>query len=70
MALILINTIHAIHSGKKSQRGRIKVVAKDKFVDDLNLNSDFSDDLLVTIFKDGELLVDDNIETIRQRLKI
>ena len=56
-------------SGKKSQRGRVKVVAKDKFVDDLNLNSDFSDDLLVTIFKDGELLVDDNIETIRQRLK-
>ena len=56
-------------SGKKSQRGRVKVVAKDKFVDGLNLNSDFSDDLLVTIFKDGKLLVDDNIETIRQRLK-
>lgn len=56
-------------SGKKSQRGRVKIIAKDKFVDDLNLNSDFSDDLLVTIFKNGELLVDDNIETIRQRLK-
>lgn len=55
-------------SGKKSQRGRVKVTAKDKYVDGLFAGGDYSDDLMITYFKDGELLIDENIDTIRKRL--
>nr|DAY34768.1 MAG TPA: putative nicotinate phosphoribosyltransferase [Bacteriophage sp.] len=39
-------------SGKKSPRGRVKVVG-DSYIDGLSVNSDFQYDRLQTVFKDG-----------------
>ena len=55
-------------SKKKSQRGRVKVVNNgDSYVDNLYSDSDYSDDVMQTIFKDGKLLVEDNFQTLRER---
>ena len=55
-------------SQKKSQRGRVKVVNNgDSYVDNLYSDSDYSDDVMQTIFKDGKLLVEDNFQTLRER---
>lgn len=55
-------------SKKKSQRGRVKVVNNgDSYVDNLYSDSDYSDDVMQTIFKDGKLLVEDNFKTLRER---
>ena len=37
-------------------------------VDQLNLNTIVEGDLLQTVYKDGRLLVDDSLSTIRARL--
>lgn len=57
---------------KKSLRGRIKVTREEgkfKAYDHLTDNSDYSDDCLRTVFKDGELIIDENLDTIKNRLK-
>ena len=52
----------------KSQRGRVKVTAEDKYVDGFFADGDYSNDLMFTYFKDGKLLIDENIDTIRKWL--
>ncbi|WP_301668460.1 hypothetical protein [Neisseria basseii] len=37
------------------------------WVDNLYSDSDYSDDVMQTIFKDGKLLVEDNFQTLRER---
>lgn len=58
---------------KKSQKGRVVVVkdaaGKYSFIDGLGLNDVVKADELVTVFKDGELLVDQTFAEIRARLK-
>ncbi len=39
----------------------------DSYVDNLYSDSDYSDDVMQTIFKDGKLLVEDNFQTLRER---
>lgn len=53
---------------RKSKRGRVKVTAEDKYVDGFFADGDYSDDLMFTYFKDGKLLIDENIDAIRKRL--
>lgn len=57
---------------KKSQKGRVAVLAKNNTLickEELSLSDTVADDLLVTIFKNGKLLVDDSLDQIRKRLK-
>ncbi len=59
---------------KKSLIGRCVVIEQNntlKVVDDLNISQQNNGraDKLQTIYLDGKLLIDDNLETIRQRLK-
>lgn len=57
---------------KVSNTGRVAVVEEDgnlKCVDGLSKDTEYPGDLLRTIFKDGELLVEDTFATIRERLK-
>ncbi|KKM63260.1 hypothetical protein LCGC14_1513330, partial [marine sediment metagenome] len=54
--------------------GRVAVfddygTSKIYYVDRLSLNDDYPDDLLEVVFKDGELLRDENLSEIRARLK-
>ena len=57
---------------KKSQKGRVAVI-KDgdslRFIDGLSLKDKVSGDLLVEIFRDGKLLIDDSFSEIRNRLR-
>ncbi|VEJ08759.1 nicotinate phosphoribosyltransferase [Actinobacillus delphinicola] len=53
---------------KKSQRGRIKVLSLDNFIDGLNASDNFEDDILETIFENGELVKTTTFDEIRQRL--
>ncbi|MCK3655589.1 hypothetical protein A4G19_07455 [Pasteurellaceae bacterium Macca] len=58
---------------KKSQKGRVKVVFDEasqqyRGVDGLTRHSDFSDDVLRTIFKDGRVYHQESFNLIRQRL--
>lgn len=57
---------------KKSQKGRV-VVLKDsdsfKGMDGLSLKDNIKGDLLTEVFRDGNLIVDENFNDIRERLK-
>lgn len=53
---------------KKSQRGRVKVINQIKYMEGLNAQSDFSDDWLKTVFKNGRLLKEVSFEQIREKL--
>ncbi|TCT18565.1 nicotinamide phosphoribosyltransferase [Bibersteinia trehalosi] len=55
---------------KKSQKGRVKVLSRDSYIDGLNANSDFSDDLLETIFENGKLLKRVTFEQVRANLAL
>jgi nicotinamide phosphoribosyltransferase len=59
---------------KKSQKGMVAVLKNNNtfvVVDGLNTNCTIAgDDELTTVFKDGQLLVDDSFENIRNRLAI
>lgn len=50
---------------KKSQKGRVKVLTLDHYVDGLTANDDFSDDLLQPVFENGQLLNHTNFDQIR-----
>jgi nicotinamide phosphoribosyltransferase len=57
---------------KKSQKGKV-AVTKDgagniTFTDRLSLNDEVDGDMLVEVFRDGKLLVDDSLANIRARL--
>jgi nicotinamide phosphoribosyltransferase len=57
---------------KKSQKGKVAVVKSGNtytYVDNLLLNQKVEGDLLVEVFRDGKLLVDDTFAEIRNRLK-
>jgi nicotinamide phosphoribosyltransferase len=57
---------------KNSKRGRVAVVKNNNQIvclDGLTKNDSIEGNLLVEIFKDGKLLVDESLSTIRNRLK-
>ena len=56
-------------SGKKSKRGRLKLTRKDGQLTTVAA-SEPSEDELVEVFRDGELLVDYSFDNIRQRASI
>ncbi|WP_386697354.1 nicotinate phosphoribosyltransferase [Lonepinella sp. MS14436] len=51
---------------KKSQRGRVKVLDLDHYIDGLTAESDFSDDKLQLIFENGKLHNHTDFDQIRQ----
>ncbi|TCJ98531.1 nicotinamide phosphoribosyltransferase [Volucribacter psittacicida] len=53
---------------KKSQRGRVKVTSLDSYIENLNANSDFNQDLLEEIFCNGKLLKTTDFDQIRRNL--
>lgn len=53
---------------KKSQRGRVKVISLDNYVDELSSNDDFSNDQLELVFENGKLLKYTNFDEIRANL--
>ena len=56
---------------KKSQKGRVAVIKKDgkhQVIDCLSMKDVISSDLLVEVFRDGHLLVDEKFSDIRARL--
>ncbi|OOF51913.1 nicotinate phosphoribosyltransferase [Rodentibacter genomosp. 1] len=53
---------------KKSQKGRVKVLSYDTYLDGLTAKDDFSDDLLELLFEDGKLLRRTGFDQIRQNL--
>lgn len=53
---------------KKSQRGRVKVTSLDSYVDGLNAQDDFSDDLLQVIFENGKLHNATDFDRIRANI--
>ncbi|AAP96260.1 nicotinamide phosphoribosyl transferase [[Haemophilus] ducreyi 35000HP] len=55
---------------KKSQKGRVKVLSRDTYVDGLTSADDFSDDLLELLFEDGKLLRQTDFDEIRQNLLV
>lgn len=55
---------------KKSQKGRVKVLSRNEYIDGLNAQSDFSDDLLETIFENGKLLKTLSFEQVRANLAL
>lgn len=55
-----------LDSSKKSKTGRLKLTRTESGYKTVAYDSQ-EDDLLQTVFKDGELLIDENFQTIRQR---
>lgn len=55
---------------KKSQRGRVKVLSRDSYIDGLNQDSDFSDDLLETVFENGLLLKTMSFDQVRENVAL
>ncbi|WP_256856288.1 nicotinate phosphoribosyltransferase, partial [Rodentibacter genomosp. 2] len=53
---------------KKSQKGRVKVLSYDTYLDGLTSEDDFSDDLLEILFENGKLLRRTDFDQIRQNL--
>ncbi|MDH2997248.1 nicotinate phosphoribosyltransferase [Pasteurellaceae bacterium LFhippo2] len=53
---------------KKSQKGRVKVISLDEYIDELTVESDFSDDLLEVIFENGQLVKTTTFDQIRANL--
>jgi nicotinamide phosphoribosyltransferase len=57
---------------KKSQKGRVAVLKDNntlKVIDGLSLNDDIKGDMLTEVFRDGQLLIDQTFNDIRNRLK-
>ena len=55
-----------LDSSKKSKTGRLKLTRTESGYKTVAYDSE-EDDLLQTVFKDGELLIDENFQAIRQR---
>ncbi|KMK50722.1 nicotinate phosphoribosyltransferase [[Actinobacillus] muris] len=53
---------------KKSQKGRVKVLSPDHYIDGLTAQADFSDDMLEVVFENGRLVQTTDFNQIRQRL--
>lgn len=57
---------------KKSQKGRVAVVKNSdgsyKCIDHLSLNDILSGDQLKEVFRDGKFLIEESVETLRERL--
>lgn len=57
-----------LDNSKKSKKGRLKLIKENS--DFRTVNSDYEgEDILKTVFKDGELLIDDSFENIKNRAK-
>ncbi|HDL3289050.1 TPA: nicotinate phosphoribosyltransferase, partial [Mannheimia haemolytica] len=50
------------------QKGRVKVISYDHYVDELTALDDFSDDLLEVVFENGKLVKSTNFDEIRQNI--
>ncbi|AHG75568.1 Nicotinamide phosphoribosyl transferase [Mannheimia varigena USDA-ARS-USMARC-1296] len=55
---------------KKSQKGRVKVITLENYVDGLTALDDFSDDLLEVFFENGKLVKETNFDEIRQNISV
>ena len=55
---------------KKSQKGRVKVIASDHYIDGLTATDDFSDDLLELIFENGKLMKQISFDQIRANINM
>ncbi|AWW34684.1 nicotinate phosphoribosyltransferase [Mannheimia varigena] len=55
---------------KKSQKGRVKVITLENYVDGLTALDDFSDDLLEVVFENGKLVKETNFDEIRQNISV
>ena len=55
-----------LDSSKKSKTGRFKLIRDGKLFKTVSIN-DEGDDLLKTVFRDGELLIDDQFKNIKNR---
>ncbi|WP_150539687.1 nicotinate phosphoribosyltransferase [Actinobacillus vicugnae] len=53
---------------KKSQKGRVKVLSYEHYVDGLTAEDDFSDDLLVLVFENGKLVNNTSFDQIRDNI--
>lgn len=53
---------------KKSQKGRVKVISFEHYIDELTVTDDFSNDLLEPIFENGKLLKYSNFDQIRENI--
>lgn len=57
-------------NGKRSKRGRLKLVDRDGVLETVNVHDSTSLDILQTVWENGVLLVDPTFEEIRQRAQI
>lgn len=55
---------------KKSQKGRVKVLSSEHYIDGLTAADDFSGDLLELLFEDGKLIKQTTFDQIRHNLQI
>ncbi|WGE91998.1 nicotinate phosphoribosyltransferase [Actinobacillus genomosp. 1] len=55
---------------KKSQKGRVKVISSEHYLDELTSQDDFSDDLLELIFEDGKLVKHISFDQIRANINM
>lgn len=55
-----------LDSSKKSKTGRFKLIKKDNSFKTVSIDSE-GEDYLQTVFRNGELLIDDKFENIKQR---
>lgn len=55
---------------KKSQKGRVKVVSSEHYLDELTSQDDFSDDLLELIFENGKLVKHISFDQIRTNINM
>ena len=55
---------------KKSQKGRVKVISSEHYLDELTSQDDFSDDLLELIFENGKLVKHISFDQIRTNINM
>lgn len=57
-------------SGKRSKRGRLKLVKTEDGYQTFNVNESFGKDELRTVWENGKLLIEDSLATIRDRAAV
>ncbi|MCL7720399.1 nicotinate phosphoribosyltransferase [Actinobacillus pleuropneumoniae] len=55
---------------KKSQKGRVKVLSSEHYIDELTSQDDFSDDLLELVFENGKLVKRISFDQIRANINM
>lgn len=57
-----------LDNSKKSKKGRLKLIKENSDFKTVNIDQE-GEDILKTVFKNGELLIDDSFENIKNRVK-